>query len=52
MLREALAADHGRNYVGETKKRCVTDPQEIVAERVGKFQFEFPAGLNLMRLID
>jgi hypothetical protein len=24
----------------------VTDPQETVTERVGRFEFEFPAGLS------
>ena|SRR5271155_3502133 len=46
LLREALAIDQGDDS-GEAGKRCVTDPQETVTERVGRFQFEFPAGLKV-----
>jgi hypothetical protein len=46
LLREALATGIDFSSSGELPKRSVTNPKEIIAERVGKFIFEFPAGIN------
>lgn len=43
LLREALSkTDH--SVPGNSLKRYVTDPKEIIMECIGRFKFEFPAG--------
>jgi hypothetical protein len=43
LLREALAIDQDAE---DSEKTCVTNPQETVVETVGRFRFEYPAGLK------
>jgi hypothetical protein len=49
LLREALAIGEGSEPSKEPAKRCVTDHKETVAENVGRFRLEFPAGLRPTR---
>ena len=44
LLREALVTREDSNAPGDPAKRCVTNPKEIIVERVGNYHFEFPAG--------
>jgi hypothetical protein len=43
LLREALSK-RDPNSPCDSLKRYVTDPKEIIMERIGRFKFEFPAG--------
>ena len=45
LLREALVIREDSNVSADAAKRCVTNPKEIIVERVGKYRFEFPAGM-------
>ena len=43
LLREALSKTDPSSP-SDSSKRYVTDPKEIIMERIGGFTFEFPAG--------
>jgi len=45
LLREALDTSESSTSSVAPAKRCVTDSKEIISEEIGKFKFNFPAGI-------
>lgn len=46
LLREALDSQDDNLPPEDLPKKCVTDANEIISEKVNKFLFQFPAGLH------
>jgi hypothetical protein len=45
LLREALDTQDDILLPGDLPKKCVTDANEIISEKVNEFRFQFPAGI-------